>query len=317
MTPDNPVVAVVRKGGIVYGKVQGLALRVYELDLKGTPHATEERVHFSQDELRETSWWRGGITGISEATFPQPERWRLADIDKPLDKIGVRDMTRAFARRVAKEPSCKRNWDKAVGEVNWEAVGKRYKVGLCAPTDFGTHYKCIAHRQFQLRRGDDGDQCRLCGGSKETLAHFGECPRLKGVFNSLRTVDEGSKWNDARLNLLGVKGRGVVKKGVSAVHMMMWKHVIPELVRTETKGAEFQTKQVLARAARRYLKREGALKVRVKLYMNKCEARGLKPRMDTFNSAVDGIAEVTEDGELIRGDNLQKWIDDCNEAFED
>ena len=53
--------------------------------------------------------------------------------------------------------------------------------------------------------------------------------------------------------------------------------------------------------------------MRVKLYMNKCEARGLKPRMDTFNSAVDGIAEVTEDGELIRGDNLQKWIDDCND----
>ena len=102
---------------------------------------------------------------------------------------------------------------------------------------------------------------------KECLYTF-FLPRVKGVFNSLRTVDEGSKWNDARLNLLGVKGRGVVKKGVSAVHMMMWKHVIPELVRTETKGAEFQTKQVLARAARRYLKREGALKVRVKLDTN-------------------------------------------------
>ena len=107
-----------------------------------------------------------------------------------------------------------------------------------------------------LHSTDDGDQCRLCGGCKETLAHFGECPRLKGVFDSLRTVDGGNKWNDARLNLLGVKGKGVLKKGVSAVHMMMWKHVIPELVRTETKGAEFQTKQVLARAARRYLKRE-------------------------------------------------------------
>jgi hypothetical protein len=62
----NPVVAVVKNGGIVYGKVQGLALRVYELDLKGTPHATEERVHFSQDELRERL--RGG-EGESRASL--------------------------------------------------------------------------------------------------------------------------------------------------------------------------------------------------------------------------------------------------------
>ena len=93
--------------------------------------------------------------------------------------------------------------------------------------------------------------------------------------------------------------------------MHVWKQVIPELVGAETRGTEIQTRQVLARAARRFLKREEAMKVRIKLYTNKCEARGMKPLMDTFNGALEGIAGVTEDGELIRDDNLQSWIEDC------
>ena len=35
--------------------------------------------------------------------------------------------------------------------------------------------------------------------------------------------------------------------------------------------------------------------------------------MDTFNGALEGIAGVTEDGELIRDDNLQSWIEECNQ----
>ena len=55
------------------------------------------------------------------------------------------------------------------GGVNWQAVGKRYKQGLLTPADYGTHYKCIVHRQFKLRRGAGGDSCKVCGTQKETV----------------------------------------------------------------------------------------------------------------------------------------------------
>ena len=53
-------------------------------------------------------------------------------------------------------PNCKRKWDERLGEINWGAVGARYKMGLVTPADYGTHFKCIGHRYFKLRRGEQG-----------------------------------------------------------------------------------------------------------------------------------------------------------------
>ena len=39
--------------------------------------------------------------GIAESTYPHPLEWRIEGIDAPLDKVGVRDLTRAFS--IAKE----------------------------------------------------------------------------------------------------------------------------------------------------------------------------------------------------------------------
>lgn len=309
---EKPLVAVVRGEGeearVIYGKACGMGLQVYERDSKGVPHKTDERIHVLQSELRKTLWWRGGVVGIAEASWPHPERWRLADIDKPLDGIGVRDMTRAFARRVAKQPNCKRKWEGILGEVNWQGVGKRFKMGLVTPTDYGTHYKCIVHRQMRLRRGDDGDRCRMCGEEKETIDHMGECEQMRDVFTNLRLVDGGGKWNDRSLNLLGVKGRGVVKRGASAIHHMVWKHVIPELVRVDEKGVRFQGKAVQERAARRYEKREEAMEVTIQLHKQRCEAHGWKFDVGQYSQRLDGIAEVTEEGEIVRSEGLKQWL---------
>ena len=309
---EKPLMAVVRGEGeetqVIYGKACGIGLQVYERDGKGVPHKTDKCIHVLQSELRTTLWWRGGVVGIAEASWPHPERWRLADIDKPLDGIGVRDMTRAFARRVAKQPNCKRKWEGILGEIDWQGVGKRFKMGLVTPTDYGTHYKCIVHRQMRLRRGDEGDRCRLCGKEKETIDHMGECEQLRDIYTNLRLVDEGGRWNDKSLNLLGVKGRGVVKRGASAIHHMVWKHIIPELVRVDVKGARFQEKEVQERAARRYVKREEAMEVAMKLHKQRCEAQGGKFDEGSYNQRLDGIAEVTEEGEVVRSEGLRQWL---------
>ena len=312
--PHDPILGVVRGEREIYGKRTGLGLKVFELNIKGVPRATDEIIHVTEDELRQPLWWRGGIVGIAECMFPHPERWRLADIDKPLDRIGVRDMTRAFARRAAVEPSCKRKWTEKLGEMNWQAVAKRYKMGLVTPTDFGTHYKCIAHRQWRVWGEGGRKRCRLCGHEKESVEHLGECPKLRRIYESLRPMDEGGEWDNTRLNLLGVKSKGVVKRGVSAIHHFTWKHVIPELVRVETEDAEFQTKAVLKRAAKRYKKREAALQVTINMHINKVQAREGRPigegDLERFNKTLDGIAEVSESGKITRKMELEQWLQD-------
>ena len=115
-------------------------------------------------------------------------------------------------------------------------------------------------------------------------------------------------WNDKGLNLMGIQRKGIVKRGASAIHHMVWKHIIPELVRVDENGARFNAKAVQARAAKRYVKREEAMTVSIQLCKQRCEARGWKFDVGQFNQRLDGIAEVTDDGEIVRTAGLQKWL---------
>ena len=103
-------------------------------------------------------------------------------------------MTRAFARREALAPNCKRKWDSLLGPTNWETVAKRYKQGFLTPKDYGSHYKCIAHRGLCTRKRKPSEagltSCRICGKTDETVEHLGECEGLKEVYTSLRKLDE-------------------------------------------------------------------------------------------------------------------------------
>ena len=167
---------------------------------------TEEELLITPDELRDVVMWSGGVRGIAESTFPHPDQWRLGDTDKPLDRIGVRDLTLAFVRPMVKQPSCKEAWERRLGSpVDWQGVGKRYKSGLGTPKDFGSHFKNILHRSFFTNPHNPkagSPLCRACGLHRESIMHFGECPALAPVFSSLRPVDGGAE-GDVRLNLLG------------------------------------------------------------------------------------------------------------------
>ena len=39
-------------------------------------------------------------------------------------------------------------------------------------------------------------------------------------------------------------------------------------------------------------------------------ARDWKPDMERFNGAIDGVAKVDEEGNLMREAGLQEWLDD-------
>ena len=72
---------------------------------------------------------------------------------------------------------------------------------------------------------------------------------------------------------------------------------------------DFQTEAVQERAAKRFKKREEAMTVEIKLHKLQCEARGRMFDPRRFNQRLDGIAEVTEEGKIVRTDGLKKWLE--------
>ena len=162
--------------------------------------------------------------------------------------------------------------------------------------------------------GAEHKTCRLCGLENESVHHFGKCTALRRVYESLRLVDGGKQWDDARLNLLGIQSTGIMKKGTAAIHSFTWKHVIPEMVRVETEKARFQTGAVLRRAAQRYKKREAALQVTINIHVHKMEARHDQPidtiphALERFEKTLDGIAFLTEEGQIVRTTELENWL---------
>ena len=110
---DNLVV-VCLTNEVVYGRLETQYLRpVHVLNVKGRPEPTTRTLLTTGFEIRRVIKWGEGVAGIAESFFPCPNEWRLGDINKPLDKITVKDLTGALTRAVAKPPSCFKN-----GRVN-------------------------------------------------------------------------------------------------------------------------------------------------------------------------------------------------------
>ena len=142
------------------------------------------------------------------------------------------------------------SWEDRLGPLPFFEIGARYTVGVLTPKDFGSHYKCILHRCFKTRaidRSTADPVCRVCGLERESVAHWGECIGLLPIYNALREIDGGEKWNQIPLNLLGVTTMGgVVPPGISVIHFCVWKQIIIELM-----SSTFNPRAVLARAISR------------------------------------------------------------------
>ena len=93
---------------------------------------------------------------------------------------------------------------------------------------------------------------------------------------------------------------------------MMWKQVIPEMVRVDEQRTRFQGEKVLERTVRRYLRRESALATAAQLYVQRCRSQHpeLEPDMSRYEKQLEGIATIDTMGEITRSDELQEWIDE-------
>ena len=249
--------------------------------------------------------------GVAESTFPHPKQWRIPGIDKDLDMVTVRDLTREWARRSSKPPTCIGKWEERLGELPWASIGQRYTAGLCSPKCFGSHYKCVLHRALLCAPHNDelpNDKCRFCQAHRESLVHLGSCPALRPVYQALRLLDGGSRWDDVPLNLLGVTGQHTVRGAVSAAHFHVWKFVILMLRDMTERVIPNPTASILRSASERLENKIAAVRHRLVRYRRRCELRRLQPCYDTYNRWLEGAAEIDEDGEVSVTPQYAKWV---------
>ena len=305
--------AVLTPHGPVYGRLEGHNLKVYTLSVKGKPLLTEDIRLVSKDEVRTIVRWKGSVVGIAESTFPHPKEWRLGDIDKPLDEVTVKDLTRSLTRKICKPPSCIANWSKKLPEVSVVNASRRYSTGILSPKDFGSHYKLIMHRAlFTNPHNPDApsELCRLCGGVRETIQHFGQCVTLRPAFLSLRPIDGGHSWDDVALNLFGqLPGGKSIPPGVSLMHFIVWKFIIIDMTLLSLKKIPFDISIVLEKACARIQRKLSKTRLEIALEVFKAQARGRPPDLRRYVRWLEGIGKINLDFEIELTPEVGSWLD--------
>ena len=304
------ITAVVGERLIEYGKLSGHAFHVHELSTKGIPKPTGRTRMVHPGETREILRWGKGIVGVAESHFPHPNEWTLGGINKPLDKITTRDLTREFTDKITKAPSCVKKWlevIESVGEgvnaINFRTLMERYKVGLITPKDFGSHFKLILHRAMLTNPHNpeaETSSCRLCGLTRESIWHWGECEGLKPIFETLRVFDGGQRWDDLKLNLFGINEmKGRVPDGTSALHFMAWKFILIQMTQMSLKKQAFDSEEIIKYAVRRLHSRVKTAEYRITMIRNKAFAQNSTPNYGTIARWTEGIAEVHKDSGVL------------------
>jgi hypothetical protein len=258
-------------------------------------------------------WWGTGLCSqIEEAFFPNPKDWSLGDINKPLPSIGVRDLTWSFTNTLASPPTAKAKWLHLLGELNWRTLMGRYKPGLATPKDFGSHFKLILHRALLTNPHNPSAEChscRLCGQDRESILHLGTCPWLRPIFELMRKFDGGSRWDDARLNLLGVNEmKGIPPEGTSTLHFVLWKHILIQMTLLSLKKIPPDTQQIINRAMLRLEKRISALQYEVTCMFCKAESRSTSPNLTFARRKLKGIGDVLDSGKVILHPDLASLL---------
>ena len=111
--------------------------------------------------------------------------------------------------------------------------------------------------------------------------------------------DGGSRWDDARLNLLGVNDmKGVPPEGTSTLHSMLWKHVLIQMTMKSLKGVIPDIQQIINKAVLRLEKRVSSQEYEITCMYCKAESRSTPPNLRPARRRLKGIGEVLDSGKI-------------------
>ena len=108
-----------------------------------------------------------------------------------------------------------------------------------------------------------------------------------------------------------------LERGVSDVHMFIWKEMIGEIARVDLKGKRYITANVLRRAKARCLTRMQAFEQGVENYTQQKVSKGENPQKgyENYQRQVKGIMSLDEeDGSISIDENMQTWLDSIEDS---
>ena len=225
-----------------------------KLSTKGVPRRTHNDIMIDPKFQAPTGKWGRGITGPAATAFPIPREWTFEGLDKPLDRVTTRDLTRVFTELERKDPTCIETWNTeralhSPGEmnsegpfpvkvntmVNFQKLAHRiYSTAVLPPPVINLHFKFITHRKLPLTWQLEEHQhlgCRLgCGCKKESYLHLAECIELNFFRVRIAHLTEEPRFRNCDTFLLGDVAIGEIEKGATSLWMVWWHTTILALI---------------------------------------------------------------------------------------
>lgn len=257
-------------------------------------------------EIREILFSNGGVLGIAESTFPHPAGWTVAGTDCDLSRPTVKKLTTAFRLPLYVEPSCKAVWERILGVLDWNEIGRKYRQRLLTPPDFMTHYKLILHRALYARAynrsGLVSPLCRLCDSNIENILHLASCRRLctlwdRFILLSNRTCQ--SQQERSKLILLGVTPEGrSLPQALSDFHLVLWKFILINFTLVDLQKQRFIAENVWKGAVRRYVSKANSLTSKILLRQIRAENDNADVCVSNENSILAPLGEIDLHGSI-------------------
>ena len=336
--PRLQVVAVVSpEGEYVYGtpklsKLTGLLLpgqyQALTLSTEGRPRRTGLDLFAPEQSISPASWWGKGITGPSATAFPEPKEWTFEGLNKPLDTITTRDLTRLFTEKRLKPPTCIKTWtDKTDNSpqhkpgqlpvsgrgtiINWPKIGDQYSTAFHPPPIFNLHFKFILQRRFictwQLEEHAKAG-CRLgCGCKRESVEHLGTCPALDNLREKLAHLTEEPRFKKPRTFLIAEVLTGSIEKGAKCMWLILWHTLMLGLIDITAKGYPMDLEKVWDWSIRKYADLTLAAAHTADKIRTKRIARGLDPPLEypTHDRLLAPLASLTADAVVRWSDKFK------------
>jgi len=314
-------------GNIVYGQVGNRdgaeVLEVWEVSPRGVPTPTRHVVKLVREwgirahDLRKALLWDGGPVGVAETFYPHPQGWKFqGEVKGTMESMSVRRLTRLFARKHVKQPSCIAKWHALTG-VDVTKIARCFTSPLLTPRDFKNYYR-ILHRSMATRNITAGPNpnCRLCGRCLERFSHFSKCHVIRKSFKFLRTLVQSILGNtdlDDKLIFLGIRGSEPLPSALLDLFVILWKFIVISFTRVDTCGDKYKAKTVWKQAVCRYVKRATAYGEGVRRGSIKRESRGSGRALhsghrERLARLFHPVAEVSEEGYIMWVPNMEMTI---------
>ena len=295
----------------------------HTLTTQGRLRPTKQYYSVKPHRIRNLVFSNGGVVGFADAIYPYPDKWSFEGVSVPISRTTVKHLTYAFSAPHRDLPTCMQAWPKRLQvNVNWQVVGRLYRVRLLTPRDFMSHYKNILHRALLTRTKINSPlashKCRLCNRGKENFPHLITCTKISPLwdrYTKLTNLKFTNETDKLITLLLGVRENGAALPSAhSDLFLILWKFIIINFTLAELDKKPFDCESIWESAIIRYLSKANTLTYRIGLKKITADARQKKLDVRHENALLHPLGTIDETGRITWAEAFAAECPPCSEG---